>query len=32
MCLGAAAFAALEKNGTYAKIMVKWNLKLDMLS
>jgi len=28
----AAAFAALEKNGTYAKIMAKWNLKLDMLS
>jgi polar amino acid transport system substrate-binding protein len=27
----AAAFAALQKNGTYAKIMTKWNLKLDML-
>ena len=27
----AAAFAALQKNGTYARIMAKWNLKLDML-
>jgi polar amino acid transport system substrate-binding protein len=27
----AAAFAAVQKNGTYAKIMTKWNLKLDML-
>ena len=28
----AAAFAALQKNGTYAKIMTRWNLKLDMLT
>lgn len=28
----AAAFAALKQNGSYAKIMAKWNLKLDMLS
>lgn len=27
----AQAFAALRSNGTYAKIMTKWNLKLDML-
>lgn len=27
----AAAFAALRKNGTYQKIMTKWNIKADML-
>jgi len=27
----AAAFAALQKNGTYAQIMTKWNLGPDML-
>jgi polar amino acid transport system substrate-binding protein len=27
----AAAFAALQRNGTYQKIMTKWNLKPDML-
>jgi polar amino acid transport system substrate-binding protein len=27
----AAAFAALQKNGTYQKIMTKWNLKPDIL-
>ena len=27
----AAAFAALQRNGTYQKIMTKWGLKLDIL-
>jgi polar amino acid transport system substrate-binding protein len=27
----AAAFAALQRNGTYQKIMTKWNLRLDVL-
>lgn len=27
----ATAFAALQRNGTYQKIMTKWGLKLDML-
>ena len=27
----AAAFAAIIKNGTYAKVMTKWNLGPDML-
>jgi polar amino acid transport system substrate-binding protein len=27
----AAAFAALQRNGTYQKIMAKWGLKLDVL-